>query len=128
MRATAGEDPFDRIDHAFVSVWSMIMVCGQRRCLFDEVQASEYDRSYPTFTRKLRERQLRPHCEACAGVKGRATVIIDHPSCEEIQWDWNRLGECPWDPTVDVSMLVGSLSHSSKTRACGSPIPRIRRT
>jgi hypothetical protein len=50
-------------------------------------------------------------------VKGRATVIIDHPSGEEIQWDWDELGVCPWDPTVDVSMLVGSLSHSSMTRA-----------
>ena len=50
-------------------------------------------------------------------MKGRATVIIEHPSGEEIQWDWDELGVCPWDPTTDVSMLVGSLSHSSKTRA-----------
>jgi hypothetical protein len=85
--------------------------------LFDEVTALGYGRSYPTFTRKLRERRLRPHCEACDGVKGRATVVIDHPPGEEIQWDWDELGTCPWDETVDVSMLVGSLSHSSKTRA-----------
>jgi len=50
-------------------------------------------------------------------VKGRATVIIDHPAGEEIQWDWDELGTRPWDPTVDVSMLVGSLSHSSMSRA-----------
>jgi len=50
-------------------------------------------------------------------VNGRATVVIEHPPGEEIQWDWDELGVCPWDPTVDVSMLVGSLSHSSKTRA-----------
>jgi hypothetical protein len=50
-------------------------------------------------------------------VKGRATVIIDHPPGAEIQWDWDELGACPWDPSTDVSMLVGSLSHSSKTRA-----------
>jgi hypothetical protein len=85
--------------------------------LFDEVQALGYDRSYPTFTRKLRQRELRPHCEACSGVKGRPTVIIEHPSGEELQWDWDELGTCPWDPTVEVSMLVGSLSHSSKSRA-----------
>lgn len=84
--------------------------------LFVEVRALGYDRSYPTFTRKLRERQLRPHCEACHGVKGRATVIIEHPPGGEIQWDWLELGVCPWDATVEVSMLVGSLSHSSKTR------------
>ena len=116
VRAAVESDPFDRIepyvaqrlsdDHG---VWGTT--------LFDEVQALGYDRSYPTFTRKLRQRGLRPHCEACSGVKGRATVIIDHPSGEEIQWDWDELGVCPWDPTVEVSMLVGSLSHSSMSRA-----------
>ncbi len=50
-------------------------------------------------------------------MKGRPTVIIDHPPGEEVQWDWDELGTCPWDPTVEVSMLVGSLSHSSKSRA-----------
>lgn len=84
--------------------------------LFDEVRALGYDRAYPTFTRKLRERNLRPHCEACVGVKGRATVDIDHPPGEEIQWDWNELGSCPWDPSCDVFLLVGSLSYSSKSR------------
>ena len=116
VRAPIDPDPFDRIE-AYVrqrlsddhGVWATV--------LFDEVQGLGYDRSYPTFTRKLRERQLRPHCEACSGVKGRATVIIDHPPGEEIQWDWDELGTCPWDPTVDVSILVGSLSHSSQARA-----------
>jgi len=116
VRAAVDPDPFDRIepyvaqrlvdDHG---VWGTT--------LFDEVRALGYDRSYPTFTRKIRERRLRPHCEACSGVKGRATVIIEHPSGEELQWDWDELGACPWDPTVEVSMLVGSLSHSSKSRA-----------
>jgi len=116
VRAAVEEDPFDRVE-AYVrqrlvddhGVWGTT--------LFDEVQALGYDRSYPTFTRKLRQRQLRPHYEACSGVKGRATVIIEHPSGEEIQWDWDELGSCPWDETVDVSMLVGALSHSSKSRA-----------
>ena len=94
----------------------MITACGERRCS-TRSQALGYDRSYPTFTRKLRQRRLRPHCETCSGVKGRATVVIEHPAGEEIQWDWDELGTCPWDPTTDVSMLVGSLSHSSKSRA-----------
>jgi len=116
VRCRAESDPFDRIegyvaqrlrdDHG---VWATT--------LFDEVQALGYDRSYPTFTRHLRERGLRPHCEACAGVKGRATVVIDHPPGEEIQWDWLELGACPWDPTTEVFMLVGVLSHSSRARA-----------
>jgi transposase len=116
VRAVVEADPFDRIE-AYVrqrlvddhGVWGTT--------LFDEVQALGYDRSYPTFTRKLRQRRLRPHCEACSGVKGRATVIIEHPSGEEIQWDWDELGACPWDPSTDVFLLVGSLSHSSKARA-----------
>jgi transposase len=116
VRAAVAADPFDLIE-AYVAqrlvddhgVWATT--------LFDEVQSLGYDRSYPTFTRKLRQRQLRPHCEACSGVKGRATVIIEHPAGEEIQWDWDELGACPWDPSTDVSMLVGALSHSSKSRA-----------
>ena len=116
VRMAVEPDPFDLIE-AYVrqrlsddhGVWATT--------LFDEVEALGYDRSYPTFTRKIRQRRLRPHCEGCSGVTGRATVIIDHPAGEEIQWDWDELGTCPWDPTVDVSMLVGSLSHSSMSRA-----------
>jgi transposase len=43
--------------------------------------------------------------------------VIEHPSGAEMQWDWDELGVCPWDPTTNVSMLVGSLSHSSMSRA-----------
>ena len=43
------------------------------------------------LTRELRRRALRPHCEACAGVRGRATIEIAHPPGEEIQWDWLEL-------------------------------------
>ena len=38
--------------------------------LFDELGALGFSRSYQTFTRELRARELRPHCEACDGVKG----------------------------------------------------------
>ncbi|HSF85700.1 MAG TPA: helix-turn-helix domain-containing protein [Acidimicrobiia bacterium] len=112
---TAEPDPFDRVelyvrqrltdDHG---VWAMVM--------FDEVQALDYGQSYPTFTRKLRERNLPPRCEACEGAKGRTTVDSEHPPGEEIQWDRDELGTCPWDPTCEVFLLVGSLSYSSKTR------------
>jgi hypothetical protein len=56
--------------------------------LFDEVVPLGYGCSYPRFVRQLRVAGLRPHCEACGGVKGRESVEIDHPSGEEIQWDW----------------------------------------
>ena len=85
--------------------------------LFDEVTGLGYDRSYQTFTRHLRDRQLRPRCDACAGVKGRPTVDIDHPPGAKVQWDWLELGACPWDPSVEVFVLVGSLAYSSRARA-----------
>jgi transposase len=82
--------------------------------LFDEVVALGYARSYPSFVRQVRQRGLRPHCEACAGVKGRDTIEIDHPPGEEIQWDWFERRRAPWGGTAFV--LLGTLPHSSRTR------------
>ena len=82
--------------------------------LFDELAELGFDQSYPTFTRQLRARGLRPRCEACAGVKGRATIEIDHPPGEEIQWDWVELGPAPWGG--DALLLVGSLPFSGRFR------------
>ena len=61
---------------------------------FDEVAALGYAQSYPTFVRKVRHRGLRPSCGACAGTRGGATAIIDHPPGEECQ-----------------SVLVGTWGH-----------------
>ncbi len=52
--------------------------------LFDEVAALGYAQPYVSFTRQLRLAGLRPHCEACAGVKGRDYIEIEHPPGEEI--------------------------------------------
>jgi transposase len=82
--------------------------------LFVEVTALGYARSYPTFVRQLRQRALRPHCEACRGVKGRDTIEIVHPPGEEIQWDWFERRRAPWGGTAYV--LLGTLPHSSRTR------------
>lgn len=82
--------------------------------LFDEIVALGYERSYPRFTSALRDRGLRPHCEACSGVKGRATVEIEHPPGAEMQWDWLELADTPWG--TPANLLVGALSHSSKAR------------
>jgi transposase len=82
--------------------------------LFDEVVALGYDRSYPSFARQLREHGWRPHCEACAGVKGRDTIEIEHPPGEEIQWDWFERRRAPWGGTAYV--LLGTLPCSSRTR------------
>lgn len=83
--------------------------------LYDEVCALGYRGSYPSFTRALRTHALRPHCEACAGVKGRETVDIEHPPGAEQQWDWLELPGAPWGGTAHV--LVGALSYSSQARA-----------
>jgi transposase len=83
--------------------------------LYDEALALGYPRSYVTFARELRRRALRPRCPACAGVRGRPTIEIDHPPGEEIQWDWLELPGAPWGG--DAHLLVGTLSHSGKCRA-----------
>jgi len=113
VRRRSVPDPFDRfvpylkqrlVDD--VHVWAS--------ALFDEVCALGYPLSYQSFTRGLRIRGLRPHCEACSGVKGRATIEIEHPPGGEIQWDWDELGVAPWD--ADAHLLVGSLPCSGKFR------------
>ena len=82
--------------------------------LFVEVTALGYRLSYPSFVRQVRVRGLRPHCEACRGVKGRDTIEIEHPPGEEIQWDWFERRRAPWGGTAYV--LLGTLPHSSRTR------------
>src|SRR5664279_4562995 len=76
-------------------------------------------RSYPSFTRALRLRGVRPVCEPCHPAKGRPVAIIDHPAGEETQWDWVELPDPPagWDGYGKTAyLLVGALSHSSKWR------------
>jgi transposase len=82
--------------------------------LYDEVVSLGYPMSYPTFVRQIRQRKLRPHCEACRGVKGRDTIEIDHPPGEEIQWDWFERRNAPWGATAYV--LLGTLPHSGRIR------------
>ena len=113
VRKRTGEDPFDRFEpyvrQRLVDdphVWATT--------LFDEVTGLGYGRAYQTFTRQLRDRQLRPHCEACSASNGRAHVDIDHPAGEEIQWDWLELPDTPWGDKAFV--LVGALSHSGRFR------------
>ncbi|WP_276961029.1 hypothetical protein [Ferrimicrobium acidiphilum] len=63
--------------------------------LYDEVTRLGYPLSYPSFVRQVRNAKLRPHCEACNGVKGRDTTEIAHPPGEEIQWDWFERRHAP---------------------------------
>jgi len=117
VRTRSSPDPFE----AFAAY------CGQRlrddphlwaSTLFDELLELGYDRSYPTMTRALRARGLRPACEPCAPTKGRAVAVIEHPPGEETQWDWVELPDPPahWGWGKDAHLLVGSLSHSGRWR------------
>lgn len=114
VRERVEPDPFDAFEpyvrQRFVDdqhVWATT--------LFDEVVRLGYPRSYQTFTRALRDRQLRPHCEPCSASNGRAHVDIEHPPGEELQWDWLELDDTPWGAKAYV--LVGALSYSGRFRA-----------
>lgn len=87
--------------------------------LFDEVVALGYPGAYPSFTRALRTRELRPHCEPCTASVGRDHTIITHPAGAEMQFDWLELPDPPahWGWGSMAHLLVGSLSHSSRMRA-----------
>src|SRR6266545_3574394 len=70
--------------------------------LYDEVARLGYGLSYVSFARQLRGHGLRPHCEACTGVRGRDTVEIAHPPGAEHQWDWFERRQAPLGGTARV--------------------------
>lgn len=117
VRAPAGPDKFARfVDYCRERLvedphlWAMT--------LFDEVVDLGFDQSYPSFTRQLRVRELRPRCEQCSAAKGRPVAIIDHPAGEETQWDWVDLPDPPvsWGWGSHASLFVGALAHSGRWR------------
>lgn len=87
--------------------------------LFDEVVELGYPGSYPSFTRALRVRGLRPPCPECTAGRARDAVIIEHPPGEETQLDWLELPDPPpgWGLPGSAHLLVGSLAHSGRWRA-----------
>ena len=94
VRAPAGVDRFDPfLDYCRARLVEDPHVWATT--LFDEIVGLGFDQSYPTFTRQLRVRSLRPHCERCHAAKGRAVTIIDHPPGEETQWDRLELPDSP---------------------------------
>ena len=92
--------------------------------LFGELVPLGFTGSYPTLTRQIRARGLRPVCTACAHVTKRPNAVIVHPPGEETQFDWVELPDAPeqWGfPTKRAYALVGSLAHSGVWRAVLSP-------
>lgn len=86
--------------------------------LYDELVDLGFERSYPSFTRMVRGRGLRPVCTSCAGVSGRATIDIPHEPGEECQWDWVELPGARWlAEGGEAHLLVGTLAFSGRMRA-----------
>ena len=93
-KSAGGEDSFaDYVDYVRARLaedphlWALV--------LYEEVVDLGYDKAYSTFTRQVRTRGLRPHCEPCAGTKGRPSTVIEHPPGEETQWDWIEMPDPP---------------------------------
>lgn len=122
-RERTAPDPFD----AFVDYVTARLVEDPHLwvvTLLDELVPLGFTGSYPTLTRQIRARGLRPACTACAHVTKRANAVIEHPPGEETQFDWVELPDPPghWGfPTKRAYALVGSLAHSGVWRAVLSP-------
>jgi transposase len=67
----------------------------QATALFEEVVGLGYAGGYSSFTRAVRARRLRPHCEPCHQAKGRDVARIAHEPGAETQWDWVHLPNPP---------------------------------
>jgi hypothetical protein len=65
------------------------------RTLCDELEDLGYAMSYQTLNRQVRDRKLRPPCQACLTATERPNAIIEHPPGEETQWDWVDLPNPP---------------------------------
>ena len=101
MRARSAPDPFAE----YVEYCRLRLAADPHlwaTTLFDEVTALGYSGSYPSFTRAIRQRALRPVCAACKQNASADRASIEHPPGAETQWDWVELPDQPtgwgWDP------------------------------
>ncbi|KDE97224.1 transcriptional regulator [Mycolicibacterium aromaticivorans JS19b1 = JCM 16368] len=93
------------------------------RTLCDELEDLGYAMSYQTLTRQVRDRKLRPVCEACLTATERPNAVIEHPPGEETQWDWLDLPNPPasWGWGSMAHLFVGTLACSGKWRGVLAP-------
>src|SRR5450759_4485220 len=73
--------------------------------LFDELTALGYAGSYPSFTRALRTRKLRPHCEPCAASRSRAYSANGANTSGSDRTRWPGTG-CPFRYSRTVRRLI----------------------
>lgn len=122
VRARPGPDPFEPfVDYVTARLCEDPHLWA--RTLLDELEELGFSLSYPSLTRQIRERGLRPDCEACRSVTDRPNAVIAHEPGDETQWDWLDLPNPPesWGWGKTAHLLVGSLAHSGKWRAALSP-------
>ena len=118
VRARAGEDRFgpfveycrERLLED-LHLWAMT--------LFDEIVVLGFVQSYPTFTRQLRIRSMRPHCERCQAAKGRPVAIIDHPGLARKHSGTGLI--CPTHQPAGVCDSLERLSLDRKPRGVVFP-------
>lgn len=123
MRARPGPDPFDRfVDYVTARLTEDPHLWA--RTLYDELEELGFGLSYQSLTRNIRQRGLRPVCQACRTATERPNAVIPHAPGEETQWDWLDLPDPPesWGWGKTAHLLVGSLAHSGKWRAALSAV------
>ncbi len=117
LRARSGDDLFERfVDYVTERLREDPHLWATT--LFDELVALGFGQSYQTFTRQVRDRELRPHCEQCSAAKRRPVAVIDHPPGDETQWDWLELPDPPasWGWVSSAALFMGALAHSGMWR------------
>ncbi|SRX93127.1 integrase catalytic subunit [Intrasporangium calvum DSM] [Mycobacterium shimoidei] len=122
VRARPSPDPFEPfVDYVTARLTEDPHLWA--RTLFDELEELGFALSYQSLTRNIRQRDLRPVCEACRTATERPNTVIPHPPGHETQWDWLELPNPPgsWGWGKTAQLLVGSLAHSGKWRAALSP-------
>jgi transposase len=122
VRTPAGEDSFvPFVDYVSARLREDPHLWARTLC--DELEGLGFGLSYPSLTRNIRARGLRPVCEACRSATDRPNAIIAHDPGDEIQWDWLDLPDPPasWGWGRTARLLVGSLAHSGKWRGSLEP-------
>lgn len=88
----------------------------------DELLGLGFELSYQSLTRKIRDRGLRPVCQARRTAVQCPNAVITHPPGEETQFDWLELPDArPGWGSQRAFLFVGSLAHSGKWRAMLAP-------
>jgi len=127
VRARPGPDPFE----PFVDYVTARLIEDPHlwaRTLLDELEELGFALSYQSLTRNIRQRNLRPVCEACRTATERPNAVIPHAPGNETQWDWLELPNPPeawgWGKTalgvatvVVGAQLIGVAPPSAATYA-----------